>query len=132
MKRKSLFPMMALMLAFVAPTVNGQTGSGNNLNQSTVSGYVFGPQKKRLEQLQDAERRHREAADLDVLGPSVEVIGPKVLVKAAVLEHVIGGREDGGCDGADGLLRSVPTAQTGICWLSATGVPVARLMHRHV
>jgi len=40
-----------------------------------------------------------------------EVVWPEVLVEGAIAQHVVGGGEDGGCDGADGLLGSTAVAQ---------------------
>jgi hypothetical protein len=63
----------------------------------------------------DGEAELGEASDqpagFDRSWTSIEVAGAEVVVFGAVLEDVIDRREDRGCDGADGLLRSVFTLQ---------------------
>src|ERR671916_2072780 len=44
-------------------------------------------------------------------GAPVEVVGPEILVEAAVARHAPDGGEHGGGDGADGLLRTAALAQ---------------------
>jgi hypothetical protein len=39
------------------------------------------------------------------------VVGAEILVEGAVAQHVVGGGQDRGGDGADGLLGSAPLAQ---------------------
>src|SRR5436190_24233468 len=47
-----------------------------------------------------------ETLGLCGLGAADEMLSAEVLVEGAVFEHVVGGREYGCGDGADGLLRS--------------------------
>ena len=42
-------------------------------------------------------------------GVTVEVVGSQVLIERAVAEHVVGGGEDRGGDGADGLQTNTKT-----------------------
>ena len=42
-----------------------------------------------------------EAFDLVWLGAALEVIGAEVLIECAVCDHVVGGGEDGSCNGSD-------------------------------
>ena len=56
-------------------------------------------------------RRCNEAAGGGGFGAAVEVIGAEVLVEGAVLEHVIGGAQDGGGDRADGLFGASTGAE---------------------
>src|SRR2546423_15368074 len=53
-----------------------------------------------------------ETLGLCGLGAADEMLSAEVLVEGAVFEHVVGGREYGCGDGADGLLRSAAAAQT--------------------
>jgi hypothetical protein len=47
-----------------------------------------------------------EELDLGGLSVAIEVVGAEVLVERAVGDHVVGGREDRGGDGSDGLLSA--------------------------
>ena len=44
-------------------------------------------------------------------GAAVEVIGTEIVIEGAVLEHVVGGGEDRGGEGADCLFGAAPRAQ---------------------
>jgi hypothetical protein len=44
-------------------------------------------------------------------GAAVEVVGTEIVIEGAVLEHVVGGGEDRGGDGADRLFGAAPRAQ---------------------
>ena len=44
-------------------------------------------------------------------GPAIEVIGTEIVVEGAVLEHVVGGGQDRGGEGADRLFRAVSGGQ---------------------
>ena len=52
-----------------------------------------------------------EAPGLHGFGSAVEVVGAKIVVMGAVFEHVIGGGEDRGGEGADRLFGAAPGAQ---------------------
>ena len=52
-----------------------------------------------------------EAVGLILGGGAAEVVGAEVLVEGAVAQHVVGGGENGGGDGADRLLGAAPVAQ---------------------
>src|SRR4051812_30840165 len=52
-----------------------------------------------------------EAADLGCGRGASKMVWAKILIEGAVAEHVIGGGQDGGCYGADGLLGSAAVAQ---------------------
>src|SRR5215210_271329 len=59
------------------------------------------------------------------LGPAVEVVGAEILEEGAVWEHVVGGGQDGGGDGADRLFRAAAGAQA-----LELGLEVAALLAR--
>src|SRR3954466_7701776 len=52
-----------------------------------------------------------EAADLGCGRGASKMVWAKILIEGAVAKHVIGGGQDGGCYGADGLLGSAAVAQ---------------------
>src|SRR4051812_15447400 len=52
-----------------------------------------------------------EAADLGFGRGASKMVWAKILIEGAVAKHVIGGGQDGGCYGADGLLGSAAVAQ---------------------
>lgn len=52
-----------------------------------------------------------EPVCLDLGRGTVEVVGSQVLIERAVAEHVVGGGQDRGSDGTDGLFGSSPVAQ---------------------
>ena len=52
-----------------------------------------------------------EAPGLHGFGPAVEVVGTEIVIEGAVLEHMVGGGEDRGGEGADRLFAAAPRAQ---------------------
>ena len=49
-----------------------------------------------------------EASGLNGFGSAVEVVGTEIVVEGAVLEHMVGGGQDRGGEGADRHFRAVP------------------------
>jgi hypothetical protein len=63
-----------------------------------------------------------ELMDVPAVAPFVEVIGTEVFTEGSALQHLIGGGEDRGGDGANGLFGAAAGAQAAELRLEVTGV----------